>query len=286
MSIPRAALPHDELELRRAALAERLGGAVTLDRLAGDFVIFQRRRGHRHSTDDLLTAWYAITHAPTPAPTRLLDLGSGIGSVGLAVLWRFPEAALTAIEVQQASHCLLEANIDANGVAHRVRAILGDLRDPATLARADAGASVSVPVPAPISARFDLVTGSPPYFPPGTGIVSADGQRAAARFELHGDVRDYCRTARTALADGGRFVFCFPTVQRARAEAACASAGLRVVASRDVIPRDGLPALFSLFACEAGAGPLPPPEAPLVVRTTDGAHTAELGAVRHSMGLA
>lgn len=103
---------------------------MTLDRLAGDFVIFQRRRGHRHSTDDLLTAWYAITHAPTPAPARLLDLGSGIGSVGLAVLWCFPEATLTAIEVQPASHCLLEANIDANGVAHRARGILGDLRNP------------------------------------------------------------------------------------------------------------------------------------------------------------
>jgi tRNA1Val (adenine37-N6)-methyltransferase len=296
----RGPLPHDELELRRAALAERLGGAVTLDRLAGDFVIFQRRRGHRHSTDDLLTAWYAVTHAPTPAPARLLDLGSGIGSVGLAVLWRFPEATLTAIEVQPASHGLLEANIEANGVAHRARAILGDLRDPATLAAPDGSVSVPAPVPVPVPVPvsvsvsvsvsapvpFDLVTGSPPYFPPGTGIVSADGQRAAARFELHGDVRDYCRAARTALADGGRFVFCFPTVQRARAEAACASAGLRVIASRDVVPRHGLPALFSLFACEAGAGMLPAPEAPLVVRTADGAHTAELAAVRRSMGLA
>jgi tRNA1(Val) A37 N6-methylase TrmN6 len=278
MPTPPGPLPHAQLQLRRAALAERLGGAVTLDRLAGDFVLFQRRRGHRHSTDDLLTAWYAVTHAPIPAPGRLLDLGSGIGSVGLAVLWRFPDATLTAIEVQPTSHCLLEANIAANGVAHRARAILGDLRDAATVA--DAGVSASVPAP------FDLVTGSPPYFPPGTGIVSADGQRAAARFELHGDVRDYCRAARGTLADGGRFVFCFPTVQRARAEAACASAGLRVIASRDVVPRHGLPALFSLFACEAGTGRLPPPEAPLVVRAADGAHTAELAAVRRSMGLA
>ncbi|MEJ7734410.1 MAG: SAM-dependent methyltransferase, partial [Polyangiaceae bacterium] len=91
---------------------------------------------------------------------------------------------------------------------------------------------------------------------------------------------------RAALADGGRFVFCFPTVQRARAEAACASAGLGVIASRDVVPRHGLPALFSLFACEVGAGPRPAPEAPLVVRTAAGAHTAELVAVRRRMGLA
>src|SRR5439155_26048247 len=79
---------------------------LTIDGLTRDWKIAQRRRGHRHSTDDLLTAWYAAEHARERS--RLLDLGSGIGSVGLLVLWRSPGAVLTAIEAQEVSFALLE----------------------------------------------------------------------------------------------------------------------------------------------------------------------------------
>src|SRR5581483_11267315 len=106
---------------------------------------------HRHSTDDLLTAWYAVEHAPERPIARLLDLGSGLGSIGLSLLWYFRDASLTAIEVQKVSFELLEKNIETNGVRSRVRAIHGDLR------------SVSPGGP------FDLVTGSPPYFDRGSG---------------------------------------------------------------------------------------------------------------------
>ena len=33
---------------------------------------------------------------------------------------------------------------------------------------------------------FPLVTGSPPYFPIGTGVLPADAQRRACRFEARG----------------------------------------------------------------------------------------------------
>src|SRR5207248_3005801 len=59
----------------------------TLDAISGHFRIFQLRDGHRFSTDDVLTAWYGTTWAPSPA--RVLDLGAGIGSVGMIAAWRF-----------------------------------------------------------------------------------------------------------------------------------------------------------------------------------------------------
>ncbi|HEY2030743.1 MAG TPA: methyltransferase, partial [Myxococcales bacterium] len=178
----------------------------------------------------LLTAWYAVVHAP-PSPARLLDLGSGIGGVGLAVLSRFPQATLTAVEVQAVSFALLTENVRANQLEMRVTVQEGDLRSftPAV--------------------SFDLITASPPYFAVKDGLVSADPQRAAARFELHGGVDDYCAAAARALAPAGRFIFCFPTPQSARAVAACERAGLQVLAMRDVVPRATLPPLFSLFAC-------------------------------------
>ncbi len=262
--------PRSNAELARCQeeLAAELGCEMTLDALTQDWKIFQRRRGHRHSTDDLLTAWYAA--ANVPQPVALLDLGSGIGSVGLALLWRFPSATLTAVEVQAVSYRLLCANAWANGADDRVHAIHGDLRN-------------AVP-----EGAFDLVTGSPPYFDVKNGIVSADAQRASARFELHGDVNDYCRAAKAALAVGGTFVFCFPTVQRARAERACDASGLARIVTRDVIPREGLPALFSLFLCrraEDAPLALPITEPPFVVRDREGEHTADTDAARTAFGL-
>jgi tRNA1(Val) A37 N6-methylase TrmN6 len=240
---------------------------ITIDGLTRDWKIAQRKRGHRHSTDDLLTAWYAAEH--TRARTRILDLGSGIGSVGLLVLWRSPSATLTAVEAQEVSFALLEKNIAMNGLGARVRAVHGDLRE----VRFDE--------------RFDLVTGSPPYWDVRDGIVPADSQKAHARFELRGDVRDYCAAARAAMQKDARFVFCFPTAQRARAERACDEAALPIVRSRDVVPREGAAALFSLFCCRRREDEGEPPiaEPPYVVRDASGEQTPEHAAARATFGM-
>src|SRR5438045_5759764 len=123
----------------------------TLDYICGDFRIFQYANGHRYSTDDVLTAWYATLCAPRVA--RAADLGSGIGSVALIVAWRLPGARLFTVEAQAISSLLARKTMRYNGIDDRVTIYDGDLRD-ASILSADA--------------PFDLVTGSPPYFPPGT----------------------------------------------------------------------------------------------------------------------
>ena len=70
---------------RKASLERRLGEPLTISGLTGPLRIFQRLRGHRHSIDDALTAWYALQKYP--GATRYLDLGSGVGTVGMIVLW-------------------------------------------------------------------------------------------------------------------------------------------------------------------------------------------------------
>ena len=240
---------------------------ITIDALTGGWQIAQRRKGHRHSTDDLLTGWYA--GEIVAAPRRLLDLGAGLGSVGLIALWRAPaDATLVAIEAQEVSFGLLESNIARNGLAARVRPILGDLRHTR------------------LDDRVDLVTGSPPYWDVTWGVVPEDSQKAHARFELRGDVRDYAHAARAHLAPDGRFVFCFPTVQRPRAEAAIAGAALALERSRDVIPRAGAAPLFSLFACRRAEDPGPAPvrEPDHVGRDAAGVPTAQHAAARAALG--
>jgi tRNA1(Val) A37 N6-methylase TrmN6 len=247
----------------RASLEADLGEAITIDALTRDWKIAQRAAGHRHSIDDVLTADYALGEARDP--DRVLDLGAGIGGVGLLVLWGLPRARLACIEAQPISHRLLLANIAGNQLEARVEPQLGDLRELAS------------------ATRFELITASPPYFPPGTGIMPADAQKAHARFELRGDVADYARAAARHLADDGVFVFCFPTPQRERALAAVAAAGLATTSYRDVIPRRTLAPLFTLFACRRRATGCTV-EQPFVVREQPGELTAGMQAVRARFG--
>lgn len=234
---------------------------TTLDTLAGNWRIFQLRRGHRFSTDDLLTAWAAVR--ATPQARRLLDLGAGIGSVGLLALWRLPtEAHLTMVEVQAVSHALACRTVLSNGLAARVSLHLRDLR--------------SWP-----GGEYDMVTGSPPYLPSTRGVRPRHTQKAAARFELHGDVFDYCSAAARSL--GGSGVFCFShRADDPRPEQAIARAGLRLISRQPVYFRATLPPRVALFTCAWQGERMPVP--PLVVRDRDGHWTAEYLAIRAAMG--
>ena len=251
----------------RVKLEAELGEAITIDALTATWRVAQRAAGHRHSVDDVLTAHRALHEvAGGSRTTSVLDLGSGIGGVGLLALWGLgPRARLVCVEAQAISHRLLVANVAGNELGDRVVTRLGDLRELA------------------LDQRFELITGSPPYFPLGTGILPADDQKAHARFELRGDVGDYARAAERHLAVDGVFVFCFPTVQRGRAIASVGASGLHVTTMRDVVPRVGLRPLFTLFACRRTevACTVDPP---LEVRTADGALGAEMRGVRRRFG--
>jgi tRNA1(Val) A37 N6-methylase TrmN6 len=241
--------------------------AVTLDLLAWDWRIFQLRRGHRFSTDDLLCA-HAASHA-RPDGLRLLDLGAGLGSVGLLTLRRMPpEAHLVMVEAQDVSHELARRTVEHNRLTSRVEARLGDLRDPSVV---------------PEQAAFDLVTCSPPYIPPGRGLVSPVAQRAAARIELRGNLYDYLATARRALAPEGRVVIVFAG-RDPRGEDAVLKNGLALVSQRPVLFREGRPPTIQILVAAHTSEAPPERLPPLVVRDGDGRWSHEMLAIRREMG--
>jgi tRNA1(Val) A37 N6-methylase TrmN6 len=239
-------------------------GRVTLDRLAGEWWIHQLKGGNRYSTDDVLTAWSAVNEAPSAR--RVLDLGAGVGSVGLmAILALGEEAALTAVEVQVESVALLRRTLERNELGKRVVAILGDLREDGTV---------------PPAARYDLITANPPYLPAGNALRSPHPQRAAARMELNGDVYDFCRAAARHLDAGGVFCFSFAAGD-GRPEEAAARAGLSIRSRREVIFREGDRPVIALYAC--GRGGDRADARPITVRHRDGRRTEEYRAIRRRM---
>src|SRR5512138_3421805 len=119
---------HQRFVSRLPALEHEFGEELFVSGLVGPYRIFQRKNGHRHGIDDATTAWYALQKS-LPV-TKTLDLGTGIGTVGLAILWGLGSAAeLTCVEAQRVSYKLLAENIVGNNLTGSVRAIYGDIRD-------------------------------------------------------------------------------------------------------------------------------------------------------------
>ncbi len=250
------------------------GARLTDDALTGTFRIWQRARGHRYSLDDVATAYEAAIARPGAA--RCADLGCGIGSVLLMVAYKLPAARFAGVEAQEVSFALARRNVERNGLGERVTLALGDLRDDAVL---DA-----------LGGPFDLVTGTPPYQPPGTATPSPDPQRAHARIELRGGVEDYLRAMARVLAPGGRAVVCADGRRPERVSAGAAAAGLAIRRRRDFVAREGregpLFSVFTLARRDDAGDPGAPAVAPtFFARTRDGERTDEYVALRTFFGL-
>lgn len=214
--------------------------------------MWQRVGGHRYSLDDVLTAWEAAQFAPTTH----VDLGCGIGSVLLMVAYKHPNARSVGIEAQHVSFELAQRNVLRNALNARVDLHRGDLRDPDWSDRLG---------------KFDLVTGTPPYMPPGTSTPSPDAQRRFARIELRGGIEAYLDAASGLVSDTGRIVVCADARSPERVEVSAERAGLVILRRRDAIPREGKDALFTVWTlgregerCDAE---------PFVARTADGERT-------------
>ena len=247
----------------------------TLDAISGHFRLFQLRDGHRFSTDDILAAWYGTNWCPTARTA--LDLGSGLGTVGMICAWRLTGAKFVTIEAQNESVALAKKSARYNGIEDRYEIREGDFRQAGVLCADE---------------KFDLITGSPPYFPRGAGVESDHPQKLACRFELRGTVADYCTTAAKHLAPGGFFACVFPhePAQLTRVEAGAKAAGLVIVRKRTVVFREGDPALVGLFGLMR-ADDLPDwfrgqtwTEPELIIRTRDGKIHPEYSAVKLAIG--
>ena len=108
--------------------AEGVAATETLDAISGHFRLFQLRDGHRFSTDDILTAWYGTSWCPTAR--TVLDLGSGLGTVGMICACRLPGANLVTVEAQAESVALARKSARYNGIADRYEIREGDFRAP------------------------------------------------------------------------------------------------------------------------------------------------------------
>jgi tRNA1(Val) A37 N6-methylase TrmN6 len=159
-------------------------GTLTEDALLGGRVqLLQPARGYRVAIDAVLLA-AAVDAAPGQ---RILDLGAGVGAVGLCLAARLAGCSVIGIELQPALAELAERNANLNGMADRVRTVVHDL---------------AKPLPADLG-RFDHVLTNPPYLAAAVADPSPDPSKALATVESSADLARWLAVATAAAEPAG-----------------------------------------------------------------------------------
>lgn len=220
--------------------------------------------GYRFVWDDALfrpgTDSFLLAALPRLTPgLRVCDLGCGTGLLGLLLLQRQPELQITGIDLQSAAVALAERAAAENGLTDRLRFRLEDLR--------------KTPLPA---GSFDLVVCNPPYYPAGSGHVSADSARRTARSEASCTLADLCGAAARLLRWGGKLCLVHKPERLADVLCALREHGMEPKRLRFVQHRaESAPSLLLAEGCRGGRPGLTL-EPPLILQTSDGTPTPEV----------
>lgn len=136
------------------------------------------------STDSMALANFARL----PKNARILDLGSGCGTLGVLLCAKDPGCTVTGIEIDPNAHMMALQNITANDLENRLSSICADL----TQIAEDFSAG-----------SFDLCISNPPYFTGGFLSKSTP----IARHEKHCSLDALMQCAAKAVKFGGDFYF-------------------------------------------------------------------------------
>ena len=251
-------------ELERAPVGDEL----TEDRwLGGRLVLAQPRRGHRVGTDAALL----VATAGDARQGRIVDVGAGVGAVGLALVERSPFASADLVEIDPELARLAESNAARNGLQARTRVLRLDALNPRE--RREAGL---------VDGAADCVVTNPPFFDAKTVRVSPDESKARAHVlageEAGTSLADWIQASLAILAPGGRFVMIHrPDALRAILDAIGGRLG--ALALLPAHPRAGASAHRLLVSGVKGSK-APLRIAPgLVLHGADGRLTAEADAI-------
>ena len=149
--------------------------------LGGRLAILQPETGYRAGLDAVLLA--AATPIVAGTRARVLDAGSGVGVVGLAIAARVPDARILGLEIDPHLAALARCNAQRNGLADRVDVVIADL--------GRGGALLHDPMRPPglDPGTFQHVVANPPYYDQGTGTAPASSVRRVAH-QMPGDGLD------------------------------------------------------------------------------------------------
>ena len=202
---------------------ELLQNGISLETSGGAFPL---------STDSMLLAFFARL----PKNARVLDLGSGCGTLGLLLCAKDPACQVTGVEIDPAAHEAALENIRRNNLSSRLSSICADMAAIASLA-------------AP--GFFHCCVSNPPYFAGGP----ASKETPIARREDCCTMQTLFAAADTALKFGGDFFLVHRPERLAELIACAATRHLEAKRLLLVRHREGSPISLVLLAFRKGGKP-------------------------------
>jgi tRNA1Val (adenine37-N6)-methyltransferase len=220
-------------------------------------VIHQPRKGYRYSIDSFLLASFVVLKKHE----KVIDLGSGVGVIGLLLCARYNDCSVWGVEIQESLFRFAQANSRENALDDRVRNVLGDFRRIGDL---------------PKGVPFDAAVSNPPYRPVGTGRQNRDEQRTVARHETTAGLADVVRAAGSVLKPTGRLFLIYPAWRTADIMTFLRSDGFEPKRARFVHAREGEGAQMVMVEARRGGGTELTVLPPLYIWKGEGSYTDEV----------
>ncbi|MGD0279421.1 MAG: tRNA1(Val) (adenine(37)-N6)-methyltransferase [Smithella sp.] len=164
----------------------------TLDTiLNGRLQVLQNKKGYRFTLDSILLAHFVFLKPRT----RAIDLGCGNGIILLIEAKRFPHVNCVGLEIQETLAALARKNTQLNGLDGSVEIFSGDARDIKNIFPARS---------------FDSVIFNPPYRKLNSGRINPYPEKAIARHEINGSLKDFLTAAKYLLKPAGKVFTIYP----------------------------------------------------------------------------
>ena len=230
--------------------------------LGGRVRLLQPSRGYRVAVDAVLLA-AAIDAAPGD---RVLDLGAGVGAVGLCLAARVPGCTIVGVELQPELAALALRNAILNGAEHRMQTVIHDLAHP---------------LPSGVTG-FDHVATNPPYLPAAVADPSPNASKALATVESSADLARCLAVTVAALKPTGALTVIHRSDRLEEIVAHLAALGWGDFAVKHLPP-----AARVLLRARRSSMPARCTSPPLVLHRPEGSYTDEAEAIlRHAAPLA
>lgn len=164
----------------------------TFDEILNGLVrVYQKKKGYRFSIDSLLLAHFVSLKKRT----KFMDIGCGGGVILLILARRFPGAGGVGLEIQENLTELARRNSRVNNLESRIDIVQGDARHIKNIFQEHS---------------FDATIFNPPYRKLHSGRINPQEEKAIARHEVKGSLKDFLNAAKYLLKPTGKVFTIYP----------------------------------------------------------------------------
>lgn len=203
-----------------------------MEQLHNGFTLELSKNAFPLSTDSIALSAFA----KLPKNAKVLDLGSGCGTLGLLLCSRYEDCSVTGIELDAAAHEMALYNAESNGISNRLKSICEDFTHFPTFIK---------------PGSFHCCISNPPYFSAGPASQSVP----LARSEQAMTMETLFASAAWALKYGGDF---FLVHRPERLGEICSTAGRHQLEAKKLCllrHRSGGPVSLILLQLRKGGKP-------------------------------